>query len=135
MLLADIQGAELSMLEGASRAIADQRLRFVIVATHHHSISRDPLTHQRCLAWIQEHGGHVLCAFNVVEGYAGDGLIAASFRAADRDLPTIQVSRNHPTNSLFRELEYDLAEARAKFDKYRRWSAWLPWGQESRRAA
>ena len=123
------------MLEGASRAIADQRLRFVIVATHHHSISRDPLTHQRCLAWIQEHGGHVLCAFNVVEGYAGDGLIAASFRAADRDLPTIPVSRNHPTNSLFRELEYDLAEARAKLDKYQRWSAWLPWGKESRRAA
>ena len=135
LLFADIQGAELSMLHGAAHAIAAGKIRFVIVATHHHTISQDPLTHQHCLTWIQEHGGHVICAFNVVEGYSGDGMIAASFRESDRSLPSIEVSRNHPTNSLFRELEYDLAEAQAKLDKYRRWFAWLPKSKKSRRVA
>lgn len=132
MLLADVQGAELAALAGAARTIAAGRLRFALIATHHHSISGDPLTHQRCLDWIRNHGGHIVCAFNVVEGYAGDGMIAASFRPDDRELPPIEVSRNHPTNSLFRELEYDLADAWAKLDKYRRWYAWMPWRREWR---
>jgi len=126
LLFADIQGAELAMLEGAQASIQSGRIRFVVVATHHHSISHDSLTHQRCRDWIKRHGGHVLAAFNVVEGFAGDGLIAASFRAEDAGLPEIQVSRNHPTNSLFRELEYDLAAARRKLNKSRRWFRWLP---------
>ena len=56
LLLADIQGAEFSMLQGATRAIAAGKVRFVVVATHHHRISRDPFIHQRCLAWIRDPG-------------------------------------------------------------------------------
>ena len=37
----------------AASALADGRLRFLIVSTHHHSISGDPLTHQKCLAELQ----------------------------------------------------------------------------------
>ncbi len=135
LLLADIQGAELSMLKGAARAIAAGKVRFVVVATHHHSISRDPLIHQRCLAWIQDHGGHVLSEFNVVEGFAGDGMIAASFCPEDRTLPMIPVSRNRPSNTLFRGWKYKLTAVWAKLRGHQQWSAWLPWGNTSSRAA
>jgi len=111
LLLSDIQGAELSMLEGALDTITRSRLRFVFLSTHHHSISQDPLTHQRCLSWIEKHGGHIIAAHSVTESYSGDGLIVASFDPADRQIEEIEVSRNHPTNSLFRELEYDLDDA------------------------
>ena len=111
LLLADIQGAELEMLEGARNTIASARLRFLFVATHHHSISGDPLTHQKCLDFVRNHQGHVIAEHNVTESYAGDGLIVASFLPADRTIAPMAVSRNHPTNSLFRELEYDLGDA------------------------
>jgi FkbM family methyltransferase len=112
LLLADIQGAELPMLQGAERTIASGRLRFVFVSTHHHSISGDPLTHQRCLELVRGYGGHVIAEHNVTESFSGDGLIVASFDPADRAIAPIPITRNHPTNSLFRELEYDLAAMR-----------------------
>jgi FkbM family methyltransferase len=111
VLLADIQGAELEMLEGAARSLEQGKIRFVFLSTHHHSISNDPLTHQKCLRLLEDRGAHVLAAHNVTESYSGDGLIVASLRASDRRLPPIELSRNHPTNSYFRELEYDLDEA------------------------
>ena len=111
LLLADIQGAELEMLHGAAPSIEQGLLRFVFVSTHHHVISNDPLMHQKCLEFIRAHGGHVLAEHNVAESFSGDGLIVASFDKGDRDLPLIHLSRNYPSNSLFRETEYDLADA------------------------
>ncbi len=111
ILLADIQGAEVEMLHGAERSIAEGRIRFVVVSTHHHAISGDPLTHQKCLAFLRGHGGHVLAEHSVAQSYSGDGLIVASFAAEDGSLPPIPLSRNEPSRSLFRETEYDLAEA------------------------
>ena len=115
MLLADIQGAEWEMLQGATRAIDQGRLRFVFVSTHHHSISGDPLTHQKCLAFLRSKGGHVLAEHNVTKGFSGDGLIVASFDPLDRCLAPIPLSRNYPTNSLFPELEYDIDHAGKRF--------------------
>ena len=111
VLLSDIQGAEVDMLEGAVDSIAEDRIRFLIVSTHHHSISRDPLTHQKCLGFLRDRGAHILCEHSVSESYSGDGLIVASFRPEDQRLPAIAISRNSPSNSLFRELEYDLDDA------------------------
>ncbi len=111
LLLADIQGAELEMLHGARASIEKGLIRFVFVSTHHHAISNDPLIHQKCLAFIKQHNGHVLAEHNVSESYSGDGLIVASFDPEDRDLPLIHLNRNFPSNSLFRETEYDLADA------------------------
>lgn len=111
LLLADIQGAELSMLQGARQAIQRGAIRFLLLSTHHQRISGDPLTHQKCVQFVREQGGHLLAEHSVVESYSGDGLIVASFAPSDRDLPAIPISRNHPSNSLFRELEYDLDEA------------------------
>ena len=111
LLLADIQGAELDMLHGAAASIEQGLLRFVFVSTHHHVISNDPLMHQKCLDFIRAHNGYVLAEHNVAESFSGDGLIVASFDKGDRDLPLIHLSRNCPSNSLFRETEYDLADA------------------------
>lgn len=111
ILLSDIQGAELDMLEGAARSIDQGKIRFLILSTHHHSISNDPLTHQKCLRFLQKRKAHVLAEHSVAESYSGDGLIVAAFRAADRELPPIEISHNRSCNNLFRELEYDLADA------------------------
>jgi FkbM family methyltransferase len=111
LLFADIQGAELAMLQGAERSLAAGKVRFLFVSTHHHCISGTPAIHHTCLEFVRKHGGHVLVEHGVVESYSGDGLIVASFDPADRTLPPIHVSRNHPSNSLFRDLELDLWEA------------------------
>lgn len=103
LLLADIQGAELGMLAGAERAIADGRVRFLVLSTHHRAISGDPYTHGRCLRRVRELGGRVVCEHSVGESFSGDGLIVASFDAADAAMPMIHVSRNTPANSLFGE--------------------------------
>lgn len=114
LLLADIQGAEVEMLHGAQRSIAEGRVRFMVISTHHHAISGDPLTHQKCLTFIRDHGGHVLAEHSIAESFSGDGLIALSFAPEDRALPPISLSRNEPSRSLFREIEYDLADAQAR---------------------
>jgi FkbM family methyltransferase len=113
-LLSDIQGAEIAMLAGCRETLRSGKLRFVFVSTHHHSISGDPLTHQKCLAFIREHGGRIFAEHTVPESFSGDGLIAASFSAADRDLPEIPLSRNRGSTNMWRETEYDLAEAMAR---------------------
>ncbi len=114
MLLCDIQGYELEMLQGASGCIEQGVIRFVIISTHHHSISNDPLTHQNCVKFLLDKGAHIIAKHNVTESFSGDGLICASFKEEDKSLETISLSYNYPTNSLFRELEYDLAQARQK---------------------
>jgi FkbM family methyltransferase len=116
LLLADVQGAELPMLEGAIKCINSGKLRFLVLSTHHHSISGHPLTHQQCLQFLRERGAHIIAAHNVTESYSGDGLIVASFDERDRNIPEVQVSKNHPTNSLFRELEYDLYEVQQQLN-------------------
>jgi FkbM family methyltransferase len=111
LLLSDIQGAETEMLQGCVDTLRSGKLRFLFVSTHHHSISRDPLTHQKCLAFIRDHGGHVFAEHTVAESFSGDGLIAASFAGADRSMAEIPLSRNRASTNIWRETEYDLAEA------------------------
>jgi len=110
IVLADIQGAEVEMLHGAARCIAEGRLRFVVVSTHHHTISGDPLTHQKCREFLRDRGAHIIADHTVAESFSGDGLIVVSFAPEDRSLPMIPLSRNEPSRALFREIEYDLAE-------------------------
>jgi hypothetical protein len=124
VLLADIQGAELEMLAGAAGSIAAGRIRFLVLSTHHHSIARDPLIHQKCLQRIRQQGAHVLAEHTVAESFSGDGLIVASFRPADRSLPRVEISHNRAADGLFRELEHDvhdawdqLAEARRRIEE------------------
>jgi FkbM family methyltransferase len=112
LLLCDIQGAETAALIGASQALAERRIRFLVVSTHHHSISGDPLTHQRCLSFLHASGAHIVAEHSVLESCSGDGLIAASMSPRDRDLRA-QVSIVRARDSLFGEPEWELARAGA----------------------
>lgn len=103
VLLVDINGAELGALAGAEQAIADGRVRFLVLSTHHRSLSGEPDTHLRCLRRVLELGGRVVCEHSVGESFSGDGLIVASFDPADAAMPVIHVTRNTPGNSLFGE--------------------------------
>ncbi|MBU6498154.1 MAG: hypothetical protein KGQ40_06470, partial [Rhodospirillales bacterium] len=88
------------------------RIATVVVSTHHHSISGDPLTHQRCLALIDQCGGRVIAEHDVQESFSGDGLIAARFGADAAAWPAVKLSFNRYSASLFRNPLYDLAAAR-----------------------
>jgi hypothetical protein len=110
LILVDAQGAETVLLESAREHLLAGRVRFMVVSTHHHAISGDPLTHQRALCLLKETGAHVIAEHSVSESYSGDGLIAVSFDSRDRDL-AVSVSRARAKDSLFGELEYDLKAA------------------------
>jgi FkbM family methyltransferase len=111
VLLADIQGAELEMLRGSTRSIENNRIRFALISTHHHSMSGDPLMHQRCRDFVLERGGTILAEHSVAESFSGDGLIAVSFDTTNCHLAPIPISYNRASHSLFREQEYDLQAA------------------------
>ena len=113
LVLLDIQGAETTLLEGARSLLSAGRVRFIVVSTHHQSISGDALTHQRALELLIGCGGHIIAEHTVRESFSGDGLIAASFDPADRDL-TVPVSRARARESLFGEPEYEIAELQAR---------------------
>ncbi len=110
LLLCDAQGVELDMLVGARKSFDRNAIRFVVVSTHHHSISGDPLTHQKCLWHLRAQNAKILCEHSVHESYSGDGLIVAAMLPRDRELPAIKVSHNRASTGVFRELEYDLAD-------------------------
>jgi len=98
------------LLERALPDLRAGRVRFLVVSTHHHSISGDALTHQRVLALLESAGGHVIAEHGITESYSGDGLVAVSFDDRDRDL-RVRVSRVRARRSLFGEVEPDLAAA------------------------
>ena len=106
----DVQGAETVLLERAVPLLAEGRVRFIVCSTHHHSISGDPLTHQRNLALLRELGAHIIAEHSVEESFSGDGLIVASFDPRDTDL-VASISYARARDSLFGELEPDLDAA------------------------
>jgi len=112
VLFCDVQGAELDVLRGVGRALADRRLRFLVLSTHHHSISGDALTHQRCLEKLAEFDAHVIAehSVSVSESCSGDGLIVASMDPRDADL-RVEVTHVRARDSLFGEVERELAVA------------------------
>jgi FkbM family methyltransferase len=113
LVLCDVQGAETVLLERAKDYLRDGRVRFLIVSTHHHSISGNALTHQNALELLMETGAHVIGEHTVAESFSGDGLIAVSFDARDKDF-VVPVSYARSKDSLFGEVEVDLAAAIAR---------------------
>jgi hypothetical protein len=97
----DAQGAELPFLESLGDNGLYRQVRFVVVSTHHESISGSPKTHEECLEAIQQLGGCILEEHSIEESFSGDGLIVASFDAKDRDICFPKISKNEPTKSLF----------------------------------
>lgn len=114
ILHCDTQGQELRVIESCEELLRSGKIRFVVVSTHSHHISGDPLIHQKCLAALTVYGGRVLAEHDVHESFSGDGLIVASF-GGPVDWPTdLYMSRNRQSTSLFRGLAVDLDEALEK---------------------
>jgi FkbM family methyltransferase len=112
VLHCDAQGTELDILEGCRDLAAAGRLAWVVVSTHSHHISGDPLTHQRCLAWLARAGASILAEHDVHESFSGDGLIVAKFGPVPEGWQTPTLSYNRYSRSLFRNPLYDLASER-----------------------
>lgn len=99
----DTQGAELPFLQSIDPlAVENKKLRFVIVSTHHSSISGSKSTHQDCVETLRSLGASILVEHDIVESYSGDGLILASMFPEDRNLWFPEVSRNRTETSLFK---------------------------------
>jgi FkbM family methyltransferase len=108
LAMVDIQGAETVMLDRAQELLRAGAVRFLVVSTHHQEISSDALTHQRALDVLRDCGAHIIAEHTVRESYSGDGLIAAAFDSADRDVE-VAISHARAKESLFGEPEYELA--------------------------
>jgi FkbM family methyltransferase len=104
LLHIDAQGVEHLFLSSIGAALVTQRVRFLMVSTHHCSISGSPTTHVDCLRAINDLGGYVLLEHSVQESFSGDGLIVASFQPVDRAICMPQISRNTASSSLFPDL-------------------------------
>lgn len=124
VLLADIQGAELAMLEGLADTLRGRRLSTLVVSTHDQVISGDFRTHERCLEWIGAHGGRIIAEHSVDESFSGDGLIAAAFDT--RCSISVAISRNRAADALFGPPSArfaDLQQRAARGDEARRLAA------------
>lgn len=101
LLHMDVQGAELPFLQSLPRDHLRDAVRFVMLSTHHSSISGSPATHADCLALLRARGAHVLVEHDVIASYSGDGLVLASFYGEDAGLDFPPISRNVAATSLF----------------------------------
>lgn len=112
ILHCDTQGAEALVIPDCEALLRAGHVRFLIVSTHAGQITGDFLTHQRCLAMIEDFGGQVLEEHDVHESFSGDGLIVAYFGREPIRWPELGISYNRYSRSLFRNPVIDLAEAR-----------------------
>jgi len=101
LLHIDAQGSEYPFLLSMRDAERQNMVRFLVISTHHQSISGSPTTHQDCLRLIRDLGGVILAEHSIEESFSGDGLIAASFLPSDRSVFLPECSINQPENSLF----------------------------------
>lgn len=105
----DVQGAELPFIESMRRAVAEHKVRFIVVSTHHESAfstyqklsTGATTTHEDCVRALQSLGAKVFVDHDVYESYSGDGLIVASFAAEDRSIVLPAISRNVRERSLY----------------------------------
>jgi hypothetical protein len=101
LLHADVQGAELGLLSSCAPLFAARQIRFVVVSTHHSSISGSVTSHSDCLALLKQNVAHILCEHDSDESFSGDGLIVAAMRTEDKLIPPIHISRCRRGDSLF----------------------------------
>jgi hypothetical protein len=71
ILHADIQGAEMEMLRGASQMLRDGRIDFVFISTHSNAL------HAECMAFLQSYRYEILADADLNETYSHDGVIVA----------------------------------------------------------
>ena len=104
LVLVDIQGAEIPLLQNLPEVLLHSRVRFMAISTHDVEISGSPITHQSALELLIQNGAHIIIEHSVSESFSGDGFILASFFEEDKFLD-IPISYNRSKNSLFGEWE------------------------------
>lgn len=70
VLHSDIQGAEVGMLKGCKKLIAQNRIGYFFISTHRG-------THKQCLQILEESNLEILLSINRKESFSADGLIIA----------------------------------------------------------
>jgi FkbM family methyltransferase len=112
IVLVDIQGAEIPLLQNLSEVLEHTIIRFMAISTHDVEISGSSITHQLALELLIQSGAHIILEHSVSESFSGDGFILASFFEEDKSMH-IPISYNRSKNSLFGEWEprmYQLQE-------------------------
>jgi FkbM family methyltransferase len=70
ILHSDIQGAEVSMLKGCKRLIAEKRIGYFFISTHRG-------VHEDCLKILQDSQLEIILSYTREESFSADGLIVA----------------------------------------------------------
>lgn len=89
ILHSDIQGAEVDMLKGCSRLIAQKRIGYFFISTHRG-------VHEACLKLLEDANLDILVSITREESFSADGLIVAKLP----EIPgpdSIQVTKRSPT--------------------------------------
>lgn len=73
ILHSDIQGAEVAMLKGCSRLIAEKRIGYFFISTHRG-------VHEECLALLKAADLEILVSITRDESFSADGLIVAKLQ-------------------------------------------------------
>ena len=118
ILHCDIDGAEVDTLLGCMNIFKERKVNWVFVSTHSHHVSKDPLTHLKCLDILRKAGAIIEHAFDVHEGYSGDGLIVARFCARPKHYMPPHISINRSSRGIFRDVAFDLNEVAAERNLY-----------------
>jgi hypothetical protein len=71
ILHSDIQGFEVDMLRGATRAFDTGNIDFVFISTHSNALHHD------CRAWLERRRWRVIADANLDESYSVDGILVA----------------------------------------------------------
>lgn len=71
ILHSDIQGAELSMIEGGTHLLKRLLIDYIFISTHSDEI------HYECIAKLKSFGYQILCSADLKNTYSYDGLIVA----------------------------------------------------------
>ena len=87
-----VQGVEFGLLSNCAPLLAAGKIRFLVVSTHHVSISGSPTTHADFVARLKANGASILCEHDVDESFSGDGLIVADMRSEDSLISPIVIS-------------------------------------------
>lgn len=89
VLHSDIQGHELSMLEGAADTLGGQKVDYIFISTHVNSA-----LHRQCEHKLKASGYEIIHSIDLDETFSDDGLIVAS-KPGVSQLPKMQLDRRY----------------------------------------
>jgi hypothetical protein len=114
ILHADIQGAELDMLEGCTRSLARNRIGYLFISTHAGK-------HSACHEVVKRAGYQLFAEHSIAESCSGVGLIVARSHQSPQ-IPAIEISKKEGHDRV-RENLAALMDLVAKKESRRLWKA------------